>query len=119
MIKKGGSCGDFMKVKKLTEKEFKTTFSEKMNDVTNNADAIVDIWEYVELLEASKYFINGYTIKKRLIEKVYRNSINTYDQILIPTIKKNVYLIIIVNIKKENIFGHYLLDLNKEYGIKN
>jgi hypothetical protein len=108
-----------MKIKKLTKKEFKATFSEKMNDVTNVADAIVDIWEYVEALETSEYFINDYIIEKRLIEKVYRNSINTYDQILIPTIKNNVYLIIIVDIKKGNIFGHYLLDLNEEYGIKN
>jgi hypothetical protein len=107
-----------MKVKKITEKEFKTTFSERMNDVTNDADAIVDIWEYVKALEKSKYFINDYIVQKRLVEYVYRNSINTYDQILIPTIKKNIYLIIIVDIKEGNIFGHYLLDLNKEYGIK-
>ncbi|MDR1179612.1 MAG: hypothetical protein LBK44_03840 [Spirochaetales bacterium] len=106
-----------MEIKKLTEKEFKATFSEKMNDVTDNADAVVDIWKYVEALEPSKYFINDYIIEKKLVEKVYRNSINTYDQILIPTIKKNVYLIIIADIKKENICGHYLLDLNKEYGV--
>jgi hypothetical protein len=112
-------AGDFMKIKKLTEEEFKITFSEKMNNVTNDVDEIVDVWEYVKALETSEYFINDYIIRKRLVEYVYRNSINTYDQILIPTIEKNIYLIIIVDIKKENIFGHYLLDLNKEYGIKN
>jgi hypothetical protein len=107
-----------MKTKKLTKKEFKTTFSEKMNDVTTDANAIVDIWEYIEALEKSKYFINDYIIEKRIVEKVYRNSIKTYEQILIQTTKKNIYLIIITDIKRENIFGHYLLDLNKEYSIK-
>ena len=110
--------GIIMKTKELTEMEFKSTFSEKMNNVTNNVDAVIDIWEYVNVLEKSKYFISDYIIEKGIIEKVYRNSINTYDQILIPTIKQNVYLIIIVNIKEEKIFGHYLLDLNKEYSIK-
>jgi hypothetical protein len=82
-------------------------------------DAIIDICGYIETLETSKYFINDYIVEKRLVEKVYRNSRNTYDQILIPTIKKNVYLIIVVDINKNNIFGHYLLNLDKECGIKN
>jgi hypothetical protein len=108
-----------MNIKELTEEEFKSTFSEKMNDVTAIADAEVDIWDYVELLEKSKYYLTDDILESGNVEKVYRNSVNTYDQILIPTIKKNVYLIIIVNIKNKNIFGHYLLDLNKEYGIEN
>ena len=107
-----------MKVKELTENEFKSTFSEKMNNVTNTVDAIVDIWKYINLLDKSEYFINDYVIEKRLIEKVYRNSEETYDQILIPTKKNNNFLIIVVDIIQKNIYGHYLLDLNKEYGIK-
>ena len=106
-----------MEIKELSEKEFKSTFSGKMNNVTDNHNAIIDIWEYVALLDKSKYLINDYIIEHKLVEYVYRNSTNTFDQILIPTEKKNIYLIIIVNIKNKNIFGHYLLDLNKEYGI--
>ena len=107
-----------MEVKELTENEFKSTFSEKMNNVTNTVDAIVDIWKYINLLDESKYFINDYIVEKRLIEKVYRNSEETYDQILIPTKKNNNFLIIVVDIIQKNIYGHYLLDLNKEYRIK-
>ncbi len=106
-----------MDTKELTEKEFKSTFSEKMNDVTGSADAIVDIWEYVELLDKENCFLTRDILENGFVEKVYRNSGNKYDQILIPTVKKNVYLIIIVNIDGQNIYGHYLLDLNKEYGI--
>jgi len=105
-----------MEIKELSEKEFRSTFSEKMNNVTDNHNTIIDVWEYVALLDKSKYLINGYIIEHKLVEYVYRNSTNTFDQILIPTEKENIYLIIIVNIKNKNIFGHYLLDLNKEYG---
>ena len=31
---------------------------------------------------------------------------------------KNIFVAIIVNIEKEHIKGHYLLDLEKEYGLK-
>ena len=107
-----------MEVKELTENEFKSTFYEKLNNVTNTVDAIANIWEYINLLDKSEYFINDYVIEKRLIEKVYRNSGETYDQILISTKKDNNFLIIVVDIIQKNIYGHYLLDLNKEYGIK-
>lgn len=102
-----------MEIKRLTEKEFEATFSEKMNDVTNDVEIIVDIWEYIKMLDPSEY---PYSIN-RPIKKVYRNSINTYDQIVLPTMRKNVYFVIILDIKKESIYGHYLLDLNKKYGI--
>ena len=108
-----------MKTKKLSKKEFSSTFSPIMDDITNKPNAIINIWEYVELLDKSKYFINDYIVKKKLVEKVYRNSVNTYDQILIPTTKTNVFLVIIVSIIDKNIMGHCLLDLNKEYGINN
>jgi hypothetical protein len=58
-------------------------------------------------------------LEEGIVEKVYRNSVNTYDQILIQTVKNNVYFVIIININDKKIFGHYLLDLNKEYGINN
>ena len=107
-----------MDIKELTEKEYKSTFSGKMSDVTNFADATVDIWEYVRLLDKLKYYLNDYVIEQELVEVVYQNSANTYDHVLIPTTEKNTYLIIIVNKKSEDIFGHYLLDLNTEYGIE-
>ncbi|MDR2911752.1 MAG: hypothetical protein LBV38_00405 [Alistipes sp.] len=106
-----------MEVKELTEKEFRSTFSEKMNNVTNSMEPIVDIWGYVSHLEKGKYFLNDHIIRNEIIESVYRNSEGTYDQTLIPTSKKNVYLIIIVKTDERRVFGHYLLDLNKEYGV--
>ena len=106
-----------MNTKELTEEEYKSTFSEKMNDVTSTAEATVYIWDYVKWLDKLKYHLNMHIITRELVELVYRNSLNTYDHVLIPTSRKNIYLVIIVNIKVEKIFGHYLLDLNKEYGL--
>jgi hypothetical protein len=81
-----------MNIKELMEKEFKSTFSEEMNDVATIADKEMDIWEYIGLLEKSKYYLNDYILENGMVEKIYRNSLNTYEQILIPTAKKNIYL---------------------------
>ena len=45
-----------MNTKELTEQEYKSTFSGKMNNVTNSAEAVVNIWDYVKLLDKSKYY---------------------------------------------------------------
>lgn len=100
----------------LTEKEFKSTFIGKMNDVTQTAEPVVDIWPYVEQLTADN-IVHKYTFENTLVEKVYRNQTNTFDQILLPTPNKNIFIIIIVDLINKKIKGHYQLDLNAEYGI--
>jgi hypothetical protein len=108
-----------MRIKQLTEKEFKSTFSGKMHDVTYSADEIANIWEYIERLEKEKYYLTDAIIEEGNVEYVYANSENTYCHILVATAKKNIYLTIVANINKKDISGHYLLDLNKEYSISN
>jgi hypothetical protein len=98
----------------LTEKEFKSTFTNKMIDVTQTAEPVVDIWPYVQQLTADK-IVDEYTFDNGLVEKVYRNQTNTFDQILLPTPDKNVFIVILVDIINEIIKGHHRLDLNAEY----
>ncbi len=100
----------------LTETEYKNTFTYKMLDVTENAFPTVDIWSYVQELVAEN-IVMKYVYDRKLVELVYRNSENTFDQVLLPTDSMNIYIVIIVDLKQKNIKGHFKLDLNKEYGI--
>jgi hypothetical protein len=100
----------------LTYDEFKSTFTEKMNDVTGSAIPILDIWPYIKQLTKEKVVLD-YVFKKELVEKVYRNDNNTYDQVLLPTEYQNIFIVIIVDLKQKNIKGHYRLDMKKEYGL--
>ena len=102
----------------LTEIEFKNSFGNGMTDITEmEIDEPIDIWSYVkELTENQTLHLIVY--KKELVEKVYRNDLNTFDHILLPTEKQNVFLTIVVDLKKKRIFGHKILNLNKEYGIE-
>ena len=103
--------------RELTESEFKRTFGDKMLDVTGEESDSIDIWIYVK--ELNRQYSNLDKIyQKGTIEIVYRTKENTYDHVLLPNEQKNNYLVIIVDLVLKRVFGHYYLDLNKEYGIK-
>ena len=102
----------------LSEIEFKNSFGNGMTDITEiEIDEPVDIWNYVKLLTENQ-IVNRIVYEKELVEKVYRNDLKTFDHILLPTEKQNVFLTIVVDLEKKEVFGHKFLDLNKEYGIE-
>jgi len=100
----------------LTEKEFKETMMDKMVDVTSTAEPIVDIWPYVQQLTRDKE-VSNYVYDNQLVEMVSRNDKGTFDHVLLPTDDKNIFVVIIVDLRNEKVKGHFRLDLNKEYGL--
>ncbi|UPT67188.1 MAG: hypothetical protein M0D57_00345 [Sphingobacteriales bacterium JAD_PAG50586_3] len=102
----------------LSAEQFKATFTERMVDFTDiEIDNPVNIWGYVKELVESGIVLKS-VFEKELVEKVYRNDINTYDQVLLPTNDENTFVVIVVDIQKESILGHHVLDLNIEFGLK-
>ena len=104
-----------MLTRKLTETEFNATFSTKMLKVTETAENVIDIWPYVHSIPMSD--LEGQRIRDQTVESVYRSGDGRYDHVLVMTETKNVYLVIIVYLKENAVFGHRLLDLNREYGL--
>jgi len=106
----------YILTKTLSEKEYKETMGTKMTDVTQKAEPIVDIWAYVKDL-VYENIVSEYVLKNNLVEKVYRNDTSSFDHILLPTSDENVFIVIVVKIGNATIFGHYKLDLSKEYSL--
>jgi hypothetical protein len=102
--------------KELSETEFKITFGTKMTGVTETAEPVVDIWDYVEEL-VNQNIVDKHVLENKLVDKVYRNDTSTFDQVLLPTDNKNVFIVLVVDIENETFFGHFKLDLNKKYGL--
>ena len=103
--------------KELSEIEFKKTFGNNMIDITQmEIDEPIDIWGYVKKLTENK-IVNRIIYERELVEKVYRNDSKTFDHILLTSEKKNVYPIIVVDLKRKIVIGHKILDLNREYGL--
>ncbi|BCH15162.1 hypothetical protein MesoLjLa_20130 [Mesorhizobium sp. L-2-11] len=98
--------------RRLDEDEFKACFAEPMTDVTVTAEAALDIWPYVHALDLEQIglpYLNE-------VRYVYRDARDRFDQVLIGTGRFNTLLVIVVDLGNSTVFGHFLLDLDKEYG---
>ena len=104
-----------MKTRLLDATEFEATFAAPMRDVLTTATNVLDIWPYVAAIPTAELF--GNIIVNGCVEHVYRNGKDTFDHVLVVTGTKNVFLAIVVDLVRNTIFGHRLLDLNVEYGL--
>ena len=107
-------ANSFGMTKQLTESEFRNTFDNKMTDVTQTAEPVVDIWNYVEVL-AKQNLVNNYVFENNLVETVFRNETSTFDHILLPTSDQNIFITLVIDLTKKTIYGHIKLDLNQKY----
>jgi hypothetical protein len=99
----------------LTKEEFLATMSSPVQDVSTEATDVVHIWQYVAAIP--KIDLRGHSINDRFVEHVYRDSNSYFDHVLVMTTTKNVYLVVVVDLKNDRVHGHRLLDLNEEYGL--
>jgi hypothetical protein len=104
-----------MQTRQLTEGEFKATTTPKMHSVTATATDVLDIWPYVDSVPATD--LESHSIYDRFVEIVYRSDDDCFDHVLVMTRTKNVYLAVVVDLARDSICGHRLLDLNREYGL--
>ena len=104
-----------MQTRRLDEGEFQATMTPKMHDVTPSAANVPDIWPYVDSVPAGD--LNGHILCDGLVELVYRTDDGRFDHALVMTRTKNVYLAVVVDLAKEAVYGHHLLDLNRLYGL--
>lgn len=49
------------------------------------------------------------------VERIYRTADNRFDHVLFMTQTSNVFMVIVVDLSNDRIFGHHLLDLNIKY----
>ena len=104
-----------MRIRRLDEEEFKATMTPQMDNVTQSATDVLDIWDYVDSVPSAD--LAGHSIYDHFVEVVYRSADDRFDHVLVMTRTKNVYLAVVVDQVHDSIHGHRLLDLNTEYGL--
>ncbi|MFC5555469.1 hypothetical protein [Methylobacterium iners] len=97
----------------LSSDEFSACFSAPMRNVTATAEAVVDVWSYVETIALPL----GRATEILDVTSVYRDAAGRFDQVLIGTDISNLFLAVVVNRADRNIRGHHLLDLAEKYGV--
>ena len=101
-------------MKLLTDKQFKSTFLDPMKEVTGSEPPF-DFWDYFDSIP--KEDTESYDFSEEIISYVYRSADSSYDHVSFSCEVKNVFLVLILDLNKKEVFGHKILDLNKEYGL--
>jgi hypothetical protein len=100
----------------LTKDEFLATFVEPMRRLeANESYKPVHIGEYVA--ECIRSFKPPVKREQLQIHHVYLNGDGSFYHVLIHYGQHNRFLVVVVDCNQEAIRGHYLLDLNEEYGL--
>ncbi|MEO8237320.1 MAG: hypothetical protein ABI576_04365 [Flavobacterium sp.] len=81
-----------------------------MAEIPVSNDGFFNIWPYVSELKAAKILSNKIK-ESELIHKVYRNSTEDFEHILLTTEKENHFVEIVVDRNKKKAMGYLFLDL--------
>jgi len=84
-----------------------------MQDVTTTAEQLLDIWPYVDAIPLAD--LEGFELAD--VAYVYLAPNELYEHVLIATEDKNVFFVIVIDVKQVKIYGHHLLDLVELYGL--
>ncbi|MBB4800822.1 hypothetical protein HNP37_000861 [Flavobacterium nitrogenifigens] len=103
---------------KLLEREkYNSTLSDKMVEVKDTDSNIFNIWPYVSKLKSAK--VLSKKIKDNdLVYKIYRDSTEKFEHILLSTEDKNNFVTIIVNKKRKKTIGYSILDSDEKYELR-
>jgi len=100
----------------LSKDEYLATFVEPMRSLgAEESYKPVQIGEYVA--GCIREFNPPVTRDQLQIQHIYLNGDKSFYHVLINYGPQNCFLVIVVDCNREAVHGHYLLDLNTEYGL--
>jgi hypothetical protein len=111
--------------RRLTEAEYKATFRDPMVDIKGREDlfhpnGVIDLDPYLRSAEAEIAPLE--LLSDVPAASIYQSSDGRFDHVLYPCNKSNVYLVVVVALGDEawgdeHVYGHYVLDLQEQYGL--
>lgn len=100
--------------KLLTKEKYSATMTGKMTEINVSEKNTFNIWPYISKLKAAKILSNKIK-ESQLVYKIYRNSTEDFEHILLSTEKENHFVVIVANKNKKKTVGYFLYDLNGLY----
>ena len=101
---------------RLIESEFKATMGIPMTSVGPDDDLRpIPLAAYVSSVPEQD--LQGYDFSARTVERVYREPSRRFVHVLLAATVPNVFLVIVVDEPAQAVYGHYVLDLRREYGL--
>lgn len=105
-----------MQTSAFTEQEFKATYGEPMHRAAAEESPPFDFWPYFEAVADSDF--QGYDCSEGQVEYVYREPSGRFEHVLVNSNDQNVFMVLVLDRASGEVYGHHLLNLNKEYGLE-
>ncbi|MBF4492418.1 hypothetical protein IRZ83_06435 [Flavobacterium sp. JLP] len=96
--------------KLLSKEKYNSSMTGGMTEISISNDSFFNIWPYVSELKAAK-ILSKKVKESELVQKVYRNSTDDFEHILLATEKENHFVKIVVDRNKKKPMGYLFLDL--------
>jgi len=103
-------------MKRLNKKEYDNTFNAPMRAVDKDANPPIDFWDYFEKIPVDHF--EGHDCSAGLVDDAWTDSTGKYQHVLINSENKNIFMVLVIDLSANLVYGHRLLNLNQEYGIK-
>ena len=101
----------------LNKAAFKKTFGARMLRVGSSEKPCFDFWAYVDAVPVEDYA--GYDCSEGIVEFVYRSEDGNFEHVLINTREdKDVFMVIVLDVREQSVIGHRLVDMKAEYGLR-
>jgi hypothetical protein len=98
----------------LSLEDFQATFTGPMHQRPGSAAPPLNVWPYVDTIPAEDFF--GRRCLRR-VRHTYRDTHAHFEHVVLDTNERNVFMVIVVDLRSMTVVGHRLLDLNAEYGL--
>lgn len=86
-----------------------------MRPVATEDGCPVPFWSYYDTIPSEDF--QDHTRDSETVSGVWNNASGTFQHILVTTDDKNVFMVIVLDLSQTVVYGHHLLDLNREYGL--
>ncbi|CAI2766058.1 hypothetical protein [Flavobacterium collinsii] len=100
--------------KLLTKEKYSATMIGKMTEIKASDKNNFNIWPYISKLKAAKV-LSSKVKESQLVHKIYRNSTEDFEHILLSTEEENHFVVIVANKSKKKTIGYFFYDLNGLY----
>ena len=103
-------------MRQLSKVEFKATVGDEMVQLGEDAVPPFDFWSYFDALPKDHF--GGHDFSEGRVDYVCEDAQRRYQLIHVRCEAKNVFLVLVLDLSSKTVHGHYLLNLNEEYGIE-
>lgn len=100
---------------KLSRAEYLALRNGPTKPVGSEAEPVVDFWSYYAAIPDQNF--EGFDRDRGTVSHAYRDFTERFEH-LVNTNDRNVFMVLVLAIAEEKVIGHYLLNLNREYGLE-